>query len=80
MTFLCGSGCSVNWGVRYMTLSAYFYNDRWGILRNGHAGSHGLRILARTSCANWNAAGIMVDISHVSDKTFYDALEVSKAP
>jgi membrane dipeptidase len=22
----------------------------------------------------------MVDISHVSDKTFYDALEVSKAP
>ena len=27
-----------------------------------------------------NRLGIMVDISHVSDKTFYDALEVSKAP
>jgi membrane dipeptidase len=27
-----------------------------------------------------NRQGIMVDISHVSDKTFYDALEVSKAP
>jgi membrane dipeptidase len=27
-----------------------------------------------------NRQGMMVDISHVSDKTFYDALEVSKAP
>jgi membrane dipeptidase len=27
-----------------------------------------------------NRQGIMIDISHVSDKTFYDALEVSKAP
>jgi membrane dipeptidase len=27
-----------------------------------------------------NRLGLMVDISHVSDKTFYDALEVSKAP
>ena len=27
-----------------------------------------------------NRQGIMVDISHVSDKTFYDALEISKAP
>src|SRR5262249_22665740 len=30
--------------------------------------------------AEMNRQGIMVDISHVSDKTFYDALEVSKAP
>ena len=27
-----------------------------------------------------NRQGMLVDISHVSDKTFYDALEVSKAP
>jgi membrane dipeptidase len=27
-----------------------------------------------------NRLGVMVDISHVADKTFYDALEVSKAP
>jgi membrane dipeptidase len=27
-----------------------------------------------------NRQGIIVDISHVSDKTFFDALEVSKAP
>jgi membrane dipeptidase len=27
-----------------------------------------------------NRLGVIVDISHVSDKTFYDALEVSKAP
>src|SRR5258708_13204038 len=27
-----------------------------------------------------NCLGVMVDISDVSDKTFYDALEVSKAP
>ncbi len=29
---------------------------------------------------SYAALGVMVDISHVSDKTFYDALEVSKAP
>jgi membrane dipeptidase len=27
-----------------------------------------------------NRLGVMVDISHVSDKTFYDALDVSRAP
>jgi membrane dipeptidase len=27
-----------------------------------------------------NRLGMMVDISHVSDKTFYDVIEVSKAP
>jgi membrane dipeptidase len=27
-----------------------------------------------------NRLGVMVDISHVADKTFYDALEVTKAP
>ena len=27
-----------------------------------------------------NRLGMMVDISHVSDKTFYDALETSSAP
>ncbi len=27
-----------------------------------------------------NRLGMMVDISHVADKTFYDALEVSRAP
>ena len=27
-----------------------------------------------------NQLGMMVDISHVSDNTFYDALAVSKAP
>jgi len=27
-----------------------------------------------------NRLGVMVDVSHVSDRTFYDALEVSRAP
>jgi len=27
-----------------------------------------------------NRLGMIVDISHVADKTFWDALEVSKAP
>jgi len=27
-----------------------------------------------------NRLGIIVDIAHVSDKTFYDVLETSKAP
>jgi len=27
-----------------------------------------------------NRLGMLVDISHVADKTFYDAIETSKAP
>jgi membrane dipeptidase len=41
---------------------------------------NGLTAFGKDIVREMNRQGIMVDISHVSDKTFYDALEVSKAP
>jgi membrane dipeptidase len=40
----------------------------------------GLTPLGKQIIAEMNRLGMMVDISHVSDKTFFDALEASKAP
>ena len=40
----------------------------------------GLSPLGRQAVARMNQLGMMVDISHTSDDTFYDALGVTKAP
>src|SRR2546430_15416050 len=66
-------------GVRYMTLS-HFYNDEWADSSTDKPAHNGLTSYGREIVREMNRQGIMVDISHVSDKTFYDALEVSKAP
>jgi membrane dipeptidase len=66
-------------GVRYMTL-AHTKNDELGDSSGDKPEWKGLSPLGRQAVARMNQLGMMVDISHVSDGTFYDALAVSKAP
>ena len=66
-------------GVRYMTLT-HTKNDELGDSSGDKPGWKGLSPLGRQAIERMNQLGMMVDISHVSDNTFYDALAVSKAP
>ncbi len=70
-------------GVRYMTLT-HMFNTDWadtsGIGDPVTPLHNGLSPFGREVVAEMNRLGIMVDITHVSDKTFYDALAVTKAP
>jgi membrane dipeptidase len=66
-------------GVRYLTLT-HFYNDEWADSSTDTPAHNGLTDFGKEVVREMNRRGILVDISHVSDKTFYDALEVSKAP
>jgi membrane dipeptidase len=66
-------------GVRYMTLT-HFYNDEWADSSTDKPAHNGLTDFGKEVVREMNRQGILVDISHVSDKTFYDALAISKAP
>jgi membrane dipeptidase len=66
-------------GVRYMTLT-HSGNDEWADSSTDKPVHNGLTDFGKDVVREMNRLGVMVDISHVSDKTFYDALEVSKAP
>lgn len=67
-------------GIRYITLahsksnhisdSSYDPKRRWG----------GLSPFGRTVVERMNQLGIMVDVSHVSDSAFFQALRLSRAP
>jgi len=66
-------------GVRYMTLT-HSGNDEWADSSTDTPAHNGLTDFGKDVVREMNRLGITVDISHVSDKTFYDALEVSNAP
>ena len=66
-------------GVRYMTLTHYV-NDEWADSSTDKPAHNGLTDFGKDVVREMNRAGMIVDISHVADKTFYDALAVSKAP
>jgi len=66
-------------GVRYMTL-AHFKNNEWADSSTDKPAHNGLTDFGKDVVREMNRQGILIDISHVSDKTFYDALEISKAP
>lgn len=67
-------------GVRYMTLThsnSNLWADSSGDQRKPH---NGLSAPGKQVVREMNRLGMMVDISHVSDKTFRDALAESRAP
>jgi membrane dipeptidase len=68
-----------NSGVRYMTLT-HSVNVEWADSATDKAAHNGLTDFGKDVVREMNRLGVIVDISHVSDKTFYDALEVSQAP
>ncbi|MHB8654358.1 MAG: dipeptidase [Terriglobia bacterium] len=65
-------------GVRYMTLT-HTKDTSWAG-SSGEKTDKGLTDFGRQVVERMNRLGMMVDISHVSDKTFYDAVSVSRAP
>jgi membrane dipeptidase len=71
-------------GVRYMTLTWSNTNewaDSSGDIDNPKIQHHdGLTDFGKKVVLEMNRLGMMVDISHVSDKTFWDTIAVSKAP
>jgi membrane dipeptidase len=71
-------------GVRYMTLSWSNTNewaDSSGDIKDPKVEHHnGLTDSGKQIVLEMNRLGMMVDISHVADKTFYDAVAVSRAP
>jgi membrane dipeptidase len=71
-------------GVRYMTLSWSNTNewaDSSGDINDPKVEHHnGLTDFGKQVVLEMNRLGMMVDISHVADKTFWDALATTKAP
>src|SRR5262249_38242468 len=66
-------------GVRYMTLT-HSVNVEWADSSTDKAAHNGLTDFGKDVVREMNKLGVIVDISHVSDKTFYDVLAISKAP
>ena len=71
-------------GVRYMTLSWSNTNewaDSSGDINDPTIQHHnGLTDFGKQVVLEMNRLGMMVDISHVADKTFWDAMATTKAP
>jgi membrane dipeptidase len=66
-------------GILSMTLT-HFRSNHWADSSTGKAEHNGLTDFGKQVVREMNRIGMIVDISHVSDKTFYDALEVSTKP
>ncbi len=66
-------------GVRYMTLTWNNTND-WADAGRGEKKHNGLSDFGREVVREMNRLGMLVDVSHVSDETMSDALDVSTAP
>jgi len=66
-------------GARYMTLT-HTNTNNWAD-SSGDEGKHnGLTPFGRDVVLEMNRLGMLVDVSHVADKTFWDVIETTKAP
>ncbi len=68
-------------GVRYITLCHSKNNDICDSSSDAKGPEHnGLSKFGEKVVKEMNRLGIMVDVSHVSDKAFFDVVKLSKAP
>src|SRR5579872_5626024 len=65
--------------IRAMTLT-HFRNNNWADSSTDKPQHNGLTDFGKQVVREMNRIGMIVDISHVSDKTFYDAIAVSTKP
>ena len=69
-----------NLGVRYMS-PAWSVSTSWAGSSNDAVGqTRGLNDFGRDVIRDMNRLGMMVDVSHVSDPTFWDIIEVATQP
>ena len=66
-------------GIVYMTLCHNGDNDICDSARGNHT-HNGVSAFGRQVISEMNRLGIMVDMSHAGEKSFYDALELSTQP
>ena len=66
-------------GIRSMTL-AHFRNNNWADSSTDKPVHNGLTDFGKQVVREMNRLGMLVDVSHVSDKTFYDTLAVTSQP
>ena len=67
-------------GVRYMTLVHSADNDICDSCASVEKTWHGLSPFGREAVAEMNRLGMMIDVSHASDETFYDVIRYSASP
>src|SRR5512140_2492823 len=66
-------------GIRAMTLT-HFRNTEWADSSTDKPAHNGLTPFGKEVVREMNRLGMIVDVSHVSDKTFFDVLEISTKP
>jgi membrane dipeptidase len=66
-------------GARYLTLT-HVNTNNWADSSGDEPRHNGLTEFGRQVVRSMNDLGMIVDISHVADATFYHALETSRAP
>ncbi|NQT03008.1 MAG: membrane dipeptidase [Planctomycetes bacterium] len=69
-----------NRGIRYITLAHSKCNHICDSSYDEQRKWNGLSPFGKKVVSEMNRLGMLVDVSHVSDKTFYQIMELSKAP